>query len=242
MPYVDFTELKSRHPIEDIADLLGIELKKKGEQLRGHCPWCQGGSDRAFVVTPSKQVFYCFCPDHEGGGDSIELAARMYGVTPKEAAAKISAHFTAPKAEGLKHIDYLQPQHPALEALGLLRETCEHFKAGYKPKGVLSGRLAIPLYRNGTLVGYAGRAVLKDGKKDGKMLEYHAGFDPSGIIFEAFVENDEEPVMLFADPLKAMLSFQHGVSAIAVLGTLDPDTVKALARYCEEKTIVLALN
>jgi DNA primase len=67
--FLDFNELKSRVPIEQVLQLLGIALKQHNSQLRGCCPIHKGTDQRGFVVTPAKRLYYCFggC----GGGDMI---------------------------------------------------------------------------------------------------------------------------------------------------------------------------
>ena len=60
MPFVDFVELKSRVSIEHAVAMLSLTLNKAGAQLRGPCPICNAGGDRALVVTPDKGLFYCF--------------------------------------------------------------------------------------------------------------------------------------------------------------------------------------
>ena len=47
--------------------MLGIKLKKSGPQLRGQCPICKDNSDRAFVITPAKGLYYCFGKCGKGG-------------------------------------------------------------------------------------------------------------------------------------------------------------------------------
>jgi hypothetical protein len=54
---VDFKALRQRVPIEQVCDLLGIRLKKTGDQLRGACAICGHVSDRCFVVTPAKGLY-----------------------------------------------------------------------------------------------------------------------------------------------------------------------------------------
>jgi len=57
----------------------------------------------------------------------------------------------------LKTLDY---QHASLTALSLRQETTEHFGLGYCAKGLLAGRVAIPIHSGaGELVAYAGLAV-----------------------------------------------------------------------------------
>ena len=57
---IDFTELKQRVSIDRAAEMLGIKLAKSGPHLRGPCPICKAGGDRAFLITPAKGLYYCF--------------------------------------------------------------------------------------------------------------------------------------------------------------------------------------
>src|SRR5258708_4961868 len=85
MPYVDFSELKQRFTIEKVAELLDLQIKQSGQALRGPCPTCKSGGDRAIVITPAKGVFFCFASRE--GGDLIKLAAHIRNCEVKDAAA-----------------------------------------------------------------------------------------------------------------------------------------------------------
>ena len=89
---VDFQALRQRVPIEQVCDLLGIQLKKTGDQLRGSCAICNHDSTRCFVVTPKLQRFWCF-GDCRSGGDCIELVARVKQLSHKDAARFLADHF-----------------------------------------------------------------------------------------------------------------------------------------------------
>ena len=89
---VDFKALRQRIPIEHVLDMLGIQLKKTGAQLRGSCPICSNASDRCFVVTPSLNRFWCF-GDCQSGGDVIELVAQVKQLSHKDAAHLLADHF-----------------------------------------------------------------------------------------------------------------------------------------------------
>ena len=82
---IDFTELKQRVRIERAAEMLGIKLAKSGPQLRGLCPICKTGGDRAFVITPAKGLYYCFGTCGKGG-DAITMAANVRNCSLREAA------------------------------------------------------------------------------------------------------------------------------------------------------------
>lgn len=90
----DFTRIRGT-PIEDVLDMLGIDLKKRGKQLRGHCPICGHQSPRAFTVTPDLNRFWCF-GDCRGGGDVIELVSRVKQLSQYEAACYIAKNYSPP--------------------------------------------------------------------------------------------------------------------------------------------------
>jgi DNA primase len=92
---VDFKVLRQRIPIEHVLDMLGIQLKKRGAQLRGSCPICSHDSERCFVVTPTLNRFWCFghC---QNGGDVIELVSQVKQVPRKAAALLLADHFREP--------------------------------------------------------------------------------------------------------------------------------------------------
>lgn len=60
----------------------------------------------------------------------------------------------------LKPLEHLATNHPVIELLGLTSPTCEAIGIGYTGKGMMRGRVAIPLrLPDGSLVGYLGIAT-----------------------------------------------------------------------------------
>jgi len=228
---IDFTELKQRITIERAADMLGIKLTKSGLQLRGTCPICKAGGDRAFVITPAKGLYYCFGTCGKGG-DAITMAANVRKCSLREAAEFLSGKGGASSAslkgdssgndspqpmteKGLRPLDYLQASHQAVQALGVSPETCAHFGAGFAPKGIMRGRLAIPIHdRDGNLLAYCGRAT----KDESPALLFPNGFDPRGAIFNAhrIVEGD---LFLVRDPIQALAAYQNGIENVVAFLT-----------------------
>jgi DNA primase len=256
MPYIDFAELKARLPIAEAIPLLGLELKERHGQWRGPCPACRTGGPRALVITPAKGAFYCF--GAKTGGDVIALAAHI-----RETAVKDAARFLAGEGNGtststssrngnsspgtvpeerrkgnergpaLKPLTYLEPGHPKVVALGLSAETCEAFGAGYAPKGIMRGRLAIPIHDwNGTLVAYCGRAV----EEESPTLVFPNGFRPEEHLFNAQQVGEGEMV-LARDPLDALLAAQNGVENVAALLTeaLSAQQLQMIAALMDER-------
>lgn len=259
MAYVDFGLLKKQVSIEQVCDMLGLNLKRFGAQWRGPCP-THGGGDRTLVITQDKGPFYNFCRDCQVCGDMIELVCRTRGIVQKEAADLIARHFgfgpvAAPsvtaetstvdpypgRANGeLKPLDYLVTDHEALAPLGIAPETCLHFGAGFAPKGIMRGRLAIPIYRSGVLLAYVGRAVKKEQQP---VLLFPKGFDTANVLFNADAI-DPTPLHIAEDPLKVLLRHQHGVgNAIAVLSEIDAVVLEVIAKLmrdqkCETVTFI----
>jgi len=159
MSFVDFNTVKEKVTLLDTVSLLGLELTKRGETYRGQCPVCPNSSERALVVTPGKG-WYCFTG--KVGGDQIGLVSHIKGLPAKEAAQFLAGDVpkeTAPKksSEGFKALDYLQPEHDAVVALGFDLETAKALGIGYAPRGVMKGNVAVPLYTHeGKLAGYIG--------------------------------------------------------------------------------------
>ncbi len=227
MAYVDFAALKERVPIADAVRFLGLKLRQRHDQLRGPCPACNSGGDRALVITPAKQAFYCF--GGRTGGDIIALVAHVRGTDMKDAAAFLQAQtggsssgptgHSSPEervkgdtnqgARVLKPLTYLEPDHVLVRALCLDAETCTAFGAGYAPKGILRGRLAIPIHdwRSDTLVAYCGYAV----KGEEPKLIFPKDFDPREHLFGAERTGEGETILMH-DPVEVMLAHQNGIT------------------------------
>lgn len=164
MSYLDFETIKADHPIEDVADRLGLTLKQSGKQRRGKCPTCEGGGHRNLVITPEKGVYYCFADGK--GGDAIALVAHVNGIGVKEAAAWIAGDTPVREAvpkekkgseRGFKPLDYLDPEHEAVAAVGFDPGDATALGIGYAPRGVLRGTVAVPVRSDdGSIAGYIG--------------------------------------------------------------------------------------
>lgn len=165
--YLDFDKVKGDVSIEKAASMLGLTLTKRGEQYRGVCPVCEGSKERDLVLTPARNLFYCFRA--KSGGDQIGLVSHIKGLSAKEAAQFLAGDVPkekkparnekpeASEARGFKELDYLEPDHEAVIALGLEPEDARRIGAGYAKRGVMRGTVAWPVrLSDGTLIGYIG--------------------------------------------------------------------------------------
>lgn len=238
MPFIDFAELKSRTTIMQAVQLLALTLKPSGHQQRGPCPVCNTGGDRALVITPERGLFYCF--PAKTGGDLIKLVAHIKGCSQNEAAQLIQSHVggtaspvparaagtvtdsspTPPQNQkaGLNPLPYLEPEHAAVQALGISPATAMAFGSGYAGKGVLRGRYAVPVHgKDGTLLAYVGIAVAKE---QSPRLLFH-NFDPDSTIFNAHRLAEGGDLFVCRDPLHVLLAVENGIAPESVVAFLS---------------------
>jgi hypothetical protein len=222
--FIDFQALKQEITIAAAMPILGLTPSQFSDQMRSPCPACKSGGDRALVITASKNVFYCFASGE--GGDVIALTAHIKGINMKDAAAFLAGHFqkeqpaqkaspvatvpsnSSPKKTevGLNPLTYLQPEHPLVQALGISPETCRYFGAGYSPKGIMRGRLAIPIHDSqGGLLAYYGLALEEDSNPS-----FPKDFDPAMHIFNLH-RCEGSHVNLRRSPLDVMKAYEYGI-------------------------------
>lgn len=171
MAYINFAALKEKVSITDAALMLNLPFKynKEKNQLRCACPACESGDERALVITPDKNVF--FCHEEKTGGDILSLVAHI-----KELGMKQAAEWIVEKVEDSEEpeeeskedpakttvwagLDYLQYEHELMEELGFDSQDCEKIGIGFANKGLMRGRVAIPIrLPTGQLIGYVGVA------------------------------------------------------------------------------------
>jgi CHC2 zinc finger len=257
MTFIDFQALKQRVTIEQVVAMLGLRMKQSGHQWRGPCPVCKSGGDRSLAVNTGKQAFYCF--PSKACGDLIALTAHIRGISPskegqREAAEIVDRHFgnsgpvnsaqsTVPNSSpqphqertqgALRPLEYLQAGHEAVQALGVSTATAQAWGAGYAPKGIMRGRLAIPIHdRGGTLLAYCGRSV----KGESPTLTFPNGFDPHSVIFAA-ERVQEGPLCLVRDPLQVLTAYEQGVENVVAFLTdgISAQQLEMLAALMDEK-------
>ncbi len=232
MADVSFAEIKQQVSIDRVVPMLGLPLKKSGNQLRGVCPVCKSGNERALVITPEKGVFYCFTS--RKGGDVIALVAHIRGLPVREAAIEIQRHFggtvppdagtvpgtvtgtvgTIPQEKekaGLNPLTYLMVEHESVQRLGVEPITARFFESGYAPRGTMRGRYLVPVHsRKGVLLAYCGIATETEASP---RLLFPSNLDPATEIFNAHrVEAGD--LFVCRDILQAVLAHQNGVTNV----------------------------
>ena len=178
---LDFQSVKQSFPIQDAIPFLGLTVKQYNSSYRGSYSACNGGNDRSLVVTPDKNAYFCFVAQR--GGDVIALVSHILKIGMREAAQKIADHIRLDHVPGVGKmvsvpqeptqkekatptatasppafgpLTYLVYEHEQVQALGLDPATAERLGIGFANKGLMRGKVAIPLYDHTELAGYIG--------------------------------------------------------------------------------------
>lgn len=208
--WIDIEELKQELDFGRVLRFYGVEPKTRGEQHHGFCPLPLHNGKRnspSFSANLKRGIWQCFgCGQH---GNILDFAVLMDKGDPKNGkdvqatAAKLWNEFLTSFAKADIHgpsieedvrtnmpLDFelkgLNVEHPYLFSRGFTPETIERFGLGYCTRGLLQGRIAIPIHDNdGNLVGYAGR-VVDDSKisEDNPKYKFPGRRERDGVIYE----------------------------------------------------------
>lgn len=112
----------------------------------------------------------------------------------------------------------LQAEHPYLAERRLTAETVTTFGLGFCQKGLLTGRIAIPIHNaKGELVAYGGRWP---GKTDKEKYLFPKGFKKSLELFNlnrAIAEPADKPLVIVEGFFDCMTLWQHGCKRVVAL-------------------------
>lgn len=131
-------------------------------------------------------------------------------------------------------LDKLDQAHPYLAERGLLPETIKEFGIGYCAKGMMTGRIAIPICNaEGAVVAYAGRFA-GEADKDTEKYKLPPGFRKTLEIFNvdrAFREPKDKALVIVEGYFGCMLMHQHGYKkVIALMGSSMSDVQEKIIR------------
>jgi len=163
-------------------------LKRRKEELVGFCPIHDEKhyNKNSFCVNTSKNIWHCFACG--SGGNVLDFVSAMENVNIRQAGLLIQKWFGIVSEEDRKlvkekgevkkprqkeretepeevvnppltfKLKNLDPNHSYLKERGLKKETIKEFGLGYCKRGLMKGRIVIPIHNEkGELVAYAGR-------------------------------------------------------------------------------------
>jgi len=145
-------------------------------------------------------------------------------------------------------LDKLERTHPYLAERGLTLETVVDFGAGYCAKGVMAGRIAIPIHDpEGNVVAYAGRWP-GEPAEDTPKYKLPQGFRKSLELFNidrAVKEPAEKPLVIVEGFFDCMRLHQHGCrKVVALMGsTMSAAQEELIRKYTNgESQIIVMLD
>jgi DNA primase len=161
-----------------------------------------------------------------GGGEENNPAPRSEPTSkPRPAAEKAapSPEKTGPNTPLKFRLDKLEREHPYLVERGLTLETIMDFGAGYCAKGMMAGRIAIPIHNpEGNVVAYCGRWPGQPAA-DTPKYKLPQGFRKSLELFNidrASKEPADKPLVIVEGFFDCMKLHQNGCrKVIALMGS-----------------------
>lgn len=112
---IDFSFFRTEVPIEEVADILGIEVNKHGRFL---CPCHNDTNPSAHLRPNGKNTWRCYtCGDV--GGSPLDLVAAVEGISIRDAAFFLDRYFPGGISEKAKQEteNYLSPPYISVEML-----------------------------------------------------------------------------------------------------------------------------
>jgi DNA primase len=153
---------------------------------------------------------------------------------------------TTPNAPLKFRLDKLERSHPYLSERGLTQETIIDFGVGFCAKGMMAGRIAIPIHNaKGEVVAYAGRFT---GQPDENTPKYKLppGFRKSQELFNierVAKEPQTKPLIIVEGFFDCMKLHQHGFKkVVALMGATMSAAQEELIKkytYSESRIIVM---
>lgn len=254
--WVIYKDIKIKVTMEMLLDRYGLleSLKRSGKNLVGCCPIHKGTNPNQFSVSLERNLFNCF-GDCRSGGNVLDFVARMEKVNLHEAAVLLQTWFAVNSSEPQGDLSPKKPKlvrerkqeakndgpinpplsfklrgldygHAFFSEKGISPETAFDFGAGYCAKGLMSGRIAIPIHNEkDELVAYCGRAVSQEqGREEGK-YKLPGGFQKQKVVYNL---NRQEPgvkILLIVESFLSVFKlYQYGFkNVVALMGSVLSD-------------------
>lgn len=221
--------------------IAGHRANSKG-RIRANCPLCPmvaGKADRkqCMELNTNGGWWKCYRCGSEGRVSSMPFDLSTVKSDPSVVVPKAPVNLPEGfvplwKAEGKAAIT-TQPALRYLTARGITPTMIEAARVGACVRGFFAGRVVVPIYKAGKLVGYVGRLWRKKCSKDDRKYMYNAGFERATTVYneEALYVTTEEPVLVVEGVFDTFPFWRDGQllsDAVAVLGKQSEDQVSMM--------------
>lgn len=255
---IDFDGIRAAARFEPVLVHYGLEVGGRGAERMIRCPFHDDRSPSC-AVNLEKKVFHCFaCGEN---GTILDFVANMESCPIIEAAELLAdwcrvspgssmQASTAPlRATGksrnapLRFALPLDPGHPYFAARGVSRCTVSHFGLGYCEKGIMAGRICIPIHdAGGHLIAYAGRWPDAHPPPGEPRYRFPRGFRKRDVLFNAHRVTGATQVVLVEGFWSVFRLDALGVPAVALMGCSLSDHQAGILRKSGAERITILLD
>jgi DNA primase len=253
---VQFDTLKKIVPIPAVLDDKGLldTFKRQGDRLVGPCPLHGGDNPNAFVVSLSKNLWYCFTGCN--GGDIVDLVRRLDGKNFQQTRQYLQA--LAGKQLNRLPLPPTPPQPfkpfvrkvpldhciPWLQQKGINPITAARFEVGaYYGKGFLADSIAIRLHDvHGHPIGYLARRLNPLTIKSYGKYQFPPNFPKTATLYNyhRIARPLPDTIVVTECPWGVMRLQQLNIPAVALMGIQLSESQYRL--FEQVKDIVLMLD
>ncbi len=255
--FLDFDAVRDQAHFETVLQRYGLEAKGQGAERMIRCPFHDDRTPSC-SVNLDRRVFHCFACG--AGGSILDFVARMESAPLVEAAylvaswSNVDAQPSNPVGRKRKRLEdlpvnspldftlTLDPEHPYLAARGLSRATVDKFGLGFCHRGVMKGRICIPIHdEQGRLVAYAGRWPGSPPPAEPRYL-FPRGLRKSLVLFNYHRVAHASHLVIVEGFLSVFRLDALGFAAVALMGCSLSAEQEDLIRRSKVDRITLLLD
>lgn len=253
----DFGAVRDQARFETVLANYGLKARGQGAERMILCPFHDDRSPSC-SINLDRKVFHCFACG--AGGSILDFLARMESCSIADAArlltgwcAQSDASPASPGAqrlrservsgnEPLKFVLDLDPGHPYLTERGVSQATISRFGLGYCDRGVMKGRICIPIHdEHGRLVAYAGRWPGSPPPGEPR-YRFPRGFRKRLVLFNFHRVKDATDLVIVEGFWSVFRLDALGVAAVALMGCSMSTEQEDLMRRSDSDRMILLLD
>ena len=254
----DFGAIRYQTRFETVLAHYGLEARGQGVERMIRCPFHDDRSPSC-SINLDRKVFHCFACGEKGTildfvatmeSRSIADAARLLvgwcnlsGASPASAGTQRMRSKRVPDNEPLKFALTLDPAHPYLTGRGVSEATISRFGLGYCDRGVMKGRICIPIHdERGRLVAYAGRWAGLNPPSGEPRYRFPRGFRKRLVLFNYHRALTTSHLVVVEGFWSVFRLDALGIAAVALMGCTLSGEQEAIIRGSSVNRITLLLD
>ncbi len=253
----DFGAIRSQARFETVLANYGLKTRGQGAERMILCPFHDDRSPSCSINLVHK-VFHCFACGAKG--TILDFVARMESCPIVDAARLLAGwcHLSdalpasagtqwirserVPCNEPLKFVLDLDPHHPYLAERGVSQATISRFGLGYCDRGVMKGRICIPIHDDhGRLVAYAGRWPGSPPPGEPR-YRFPRGFRKRLVLFNYHRVSNATHLVIVEGVWSVFRLDALGIAAVALMGCTLSREQEAIIRRSIADRITLLLD